>query len=355
MSPSIDPAERLLDLVIALVNTSGRMTKQQVRSSVAGYMDGAGAVSDEAFERMFERDKDTLRALGVPVLTVTDARHGDDVGYRIDVDAYALPAVQLTAAELGVLSLAVQVWQDASLRADSTRALTKLRAVGQGPSATDLLAGLAPRVRADGSAFGPLVEAVQQRQVVRFTYRAATTGEVRERTVEPWRLLARRGGWGLVGRDRDRGAARSFRLGRIQGRVRPLGPPHAFAAPTEAELTQALGGWAPGPERTAALAVVPDRAAALRARAAPDETFDIDAVPGARTVLTHRDLIHVRYRSAWELAEEVVGYGAAVVVLAPDPVREAVLGLLRAASRLDIPARVGADAGIAAVLGSADG
>ncbi len=333
MAPAIDPAERLLDLVIALVNTSGRMTKQQVRSSVAGYQD---AVSDEAFERMFERDKDTLRELGVPVLTVTDARHGDDVGYRIDPDAYALPAVQLTPAELGVLSLAVQVWQDATLRADTSRALTKLRAVGEGPSATDLLAGLAPRVRADGSAFGPLVEAVQERRLVRFTYRAASSGEVRDRTVEPWRLLARRGGWVLVGRDRDRGAARSFRLGRIQGAVRAVGAPAAFAPPTDAELADAMAAWAPGPERVATLAVLPDRAAALRARAAAAGDVDVASIPGAPQVLAGRDLVHVRYRSTWELAEELVGYGAAVVVLDPPGVRDAVLDLLRAAAQLDV-------------------
>ncbi len=333
MAP-IDPSERLLDLVIALVNTSGRMTKQQVRSSVAGYQD---AVSDEAFERMFERDKDTLRELGVPVLTVTDARHGDDVGYRIDLDAYALPAVQLTPAELGVLSLAGQVWQDASLRADTTRALTKLKAVGEGPSATDLVAGLAPRVRAGGSGFGPLVEAVQERRAVRFTYRAATTGEVRERTVEPWRLLARRGGWVLVGRDRDRGAARSFRLGRIQGGVRPVGPAGAFGPPTPEEMADALAAWTPGPERVAALAVVPDRAAALRARAVDHEALDASSVSGADAVLAERDLVHVPYRSTWELAEELVAYGAAVVVLAPADLRAAVLHLLRTASRLDIP------------------
>ncbi len=335
MAPAIDPAERLLDLVIALVNTSGRMTKQQVRSSVAGYSNSA-AVSDEAFERMFERDKDTLRELGVPVLTVTDARHGDDVGYRIDPDTYGLPAVQLTPAELGVLSLAVQVWQDASLRADTTRALTKLRAVGEGPSATDLLAGLAPRVRADGSAFGPLVEAVQERRAVRFTYRAATTGEVRERTVQPWRLLARRGGWVLVGRDLDRDAARSFRLGRIQGGVRTIGGPGAFPPPTEAELADALAAWSQGPERSAALAVLPDRAAALRARAVDDGTVDLAGIPGAPEVLVGRDLVHIRYRSTWEAAEELVGYGPAVVVLAPAPLRDAVVELLRAASRLDV-------------------
>lgn len=335
MAPSIDAAERLLNLVIALVNTQGRMTKQQVRSSVAGYQDAA---SDDAFERMFERDKDTLRELGVPVLTVTDSRHGDDVGYRIDLDTYALPAVDLTAAELGVLSLAARVWQDASLRADTTRALTKLRAVGEGPQASDLLAGIAPRVNA-GAAFGPLVEAVQERRVVRFTYRAASTGEVRERTVEPWRLLARRGGWVLVGRDRDRGASRSFRLGRIQGGVRPVGGPGGFDAPTPEEMAAATATWARGPERVATLAVVPDRAAALRARAVDTEFdrvgFDRAEVVGAEGMLAERDLVHVPYRSTWELAEELVGYGAAVLVLAPGDLRDATLTLLRAAARLD--------------------
>ncbi len=322
MAPAIDPAERLLNLVIALVNTSGRMTKQQVRSSVAGYQE---AVSDEAFERMFERDKDTLRDLGVPVLTVTDSRHGDDVGYRIDLDAYALPAVDLTAAELGVLSLAVQVWQDATLRADTTRALTKLRAVGQGPSAGDLLAGLAPHVSAE-AAFGPLVEAVQERRPVRFTYRAASTGEVRERTVEPWKLLARRGGWVLVGRDRDRGAARSFRLGRVQGGVRVQ--PGSFEPPTDDELAAATAAWSQGPKRLATLAVAPDRAAALRARAVPGGADERPAPAG-------RDLVHVPYRTTWELAEELVAYGPAVLVVGPGELRHAVLSLLRDAARLD--------------------
>ncbi len=332
MAPAIDPAERLLNLVIALVNTAGRMTKAQVRSSVAGYQDAA---SDEAFERMFERDKDTLRDLGVPVLTVTDSRHGDDVGYRIDLDTYALPSVDLTPAELGVLSLAAQVWQDASVRADTSRALTKLRAVGEGPQAADLLARIAPHVGGT-AAFGPLVEAVHERRAVRFTYRAATTGEVRERTVEPWRLLARRGGWVLIGRDRDRGAPRSFRLGRIQGGVQPIGGVAAFAEPTAEELAEAMAAWAQGPERVAALAVLPQRATALRTRAVPDESFHAEHVPGALDVLAGRDLVQVRYRSTWELAEEIVGYGESVVVLAPAPLRDATLQLLRAASRLDV-------------------
>jgi len=334
MAASISPSERLLNLVIALVNTSGRMTKEQVRASVAGYQDAA---SDDAFERMFERDKDLLRELGVPVVTVTHAGHGDDIGYRIDPDAYALPPLDLTPAELGVLALAAQVWQDQVLRADSTRALTKLRAVGEGPQSGDLVAGLAPRVRAGGGAFAPLVDAVQARQVVRFTYRAANTGEVRTRVVEPWKLLARRGGWVLVGRDRDRQASRSFRLSRIEGAVRTVGGPGAFDPPTSADLEEALAMWSGGPERVATLAVLPERAGAARARAVPGPANAPDwrADPVTGPLLAHRDLVHVPFRVDWELAEELVGYGDAVVVLDPPDLRTAVLRLLRTAATLD--------------------
>ena len=335
MAAPIDPAERLLNLVIALVNTSVRMTKEQVRQTVAGYAD---APSDDAFERMFERDKDTLRTLGVPVLTVIDAGHGDDVGYRIDPDAYALPPIDLTAAELGVLAVAAQLWQDRTLRADSDRALTKLRAVGRGPEAADLVAGLAPHARAGGDAVGPLVDAVQARQAVRFTYRAATTGEVRERRVEPWRLLARRGGWVLVGRDRDRGAARSFRLTRIDGAVAADGPPGSFPAPTPAELAEAVSMWTAAPERLAALAVRPERAGATRARAVPPPPgSDVATIPGAAAVLATRELVHVPFGSVHDLADELVGYGDAVVVLAPADLREAVLDLLTTAAALGRP------------------
>lgn len=333
MPEQIQPAERLLNLVIALVHTPGRMTKEQIRRTVAGYGDAA---SDEAFERMFERDKDTLRELGIPVTTVTAAGHGDDIGYRVDQDAYALPPLELTAAELGALSLAAEFWQDRSVRADTSRALTKLRAVGAGSGATDLAAGLVPRVRPGGDAFRPLLDAVQGRRRVRFTYRAANTGEVRERLVEPWRLVARRGGWFLVGRDVDRAAPRSFRLSRIEGRVRPEGEDGAFDPPAPRELGSALRSWDAGQERTAVLALRPERAEALRARGTATE-LPPDADPALRAVVADRDLVRVAYRATWELAEEVAGYGDAVLVADPPPLRAAVLRLLRSAAALAGP------------------
>ena len=317
------PAERLLNLVIALVNTSAAMTKQQVRAGVAGYGD---APSTEAFERMFERDKDTLRALGIPIVTVDAGGHSDDVGYRIDNDAYALGPVDLTPAELGVVALAAQLWSDKTLRTDMSRAMTKLRAAGAGEAAADAVAGLAPRVRAAGDSYVPLLEAISERRDVSFRYRAASTGQELTRHVEPWRIAARGSGWYLVGFDRGRGAPRVFRMSRIAGRVKVGARPGAFDVPAEVDVDAMLGARV-GAVRRARLAVVPERAQALRARATPAD--------GAGPRSDGRDLLDVEYRSLSAFADEVAAYGQAVVVVEPDDLRADVVRRLTAASGLD--------------------
>lgn len=318
MPDALPAAERLLNLVIALVNTTSRMTKEQIRQSVAGY---EHAPSTEAFERMFERDKETLRELGVPVLTVTSAAHADEQGYRVDADAYALPPMDLTAAQLGVLTLAVELWQDQALRVEATRGLTKLRAVGLSPAEPDAVLGLAPRVHPAGPSLGPLLDAAAERRAVAFTYRAASTGETRDRVVEPWRLVAVRGGWYLVGHDRGREAPRVFRLSRIVGQVRPVGEPGAFAVPADVDPRAMVDSALVAEARTAWLAVVPGRARALRARA--------QDVPGAPEGPAGWDVVGVPYTRASDLADEIAAATDAVVVLEPASLRESVLRRLR--------------------------
>lgn len=313
----MDPAERLLDLVIALAHAGRRMTKAQIRARVHGY---DTASSPEAFQRMFERDKEILRDLGIPLVTDTDAAHGDEIGYRIDTAGYDLPPIDLTPAEVGVLSLAAQVWRDADLRSPAARGITKLRAVGpaQDPEAG---AGLALRLRAPDEAFPAVLAALTARTAVAFTYRALSTGEVLTREVEPWRLVSQDRGWYLVGLDRARGAPRAFRLSRIEGRVRTVGTPGSAVPP--AVLPPVALDVARGPAGIARLALLPERAAAVRARAtAPADTTG------------PRDVVEVPFNDAEHLAEELAGYADSVVVLAPPILREAVLRRLRAAATL---------------------
>jgi len=339
--PGLNPAERLLNLVIALVNTNAAMTKQQVRTAVAGYAD---APSDEAFERMFERDKDMLRALGIPVVTVGTGGHTDELGYRIDQDAYALPPIDLTPAELGVLSLAAQFWQDKTLQTDINRAMVKLRAAGAGDPSVDALAGLAPSVRAVGDAYGPLMEAIEARRAVTFSYRAAYNGAVLTRHVEPWRIAARDGGWYLMCFDRDRQAPRVFRMSRIESRVRITGPAGAYEIP-DFETDVMLGKAQHGEVRAAVVAVRPERAGALRARAKPVPEGEREAyserLPGPVGAAGDRDgdqagwdILEVPYRSLSGMASEAAGYGAALVVLEPEPVRNETVRRLTAAAAL---------------------
>ena len=188
--------ERLLNLVICLLSTRRPLSKAQIRSAVPQYGE---STSMEAFERMFERDKDELRDLGIPLATThADPLFDDEVGYRIDRDAYALPEVSFEPDEMTVLGLASRVWQQASLAGPAARALTKLKAAGVEPDEGSLI-GLEPRVRTSEPAFEPLWAAVRDRVPVRFPYRRSGSSDSTERHVEPWAVASWHGRWYLTG------------------------------------------------------------------------------------------------------------------------------------------------------------
>ena len=103
MAMVAEKAERLLNLVILLLVARNYTTKEQIRALMEPYR----ASSDEAFDRMFERDKDELRALGIPLETgYVDKFFEDEQGYRIERDAFELPSIDFTADEVAVLGLA---------------------------------------------------------------------------------------------------------------------------------------------------------------------------------------------------------------------------------------------------------
>ncbi|WP_284250139.1 helix-turn-helix transcriptional regulator [Litorihabitans aurantiacus] len=325
MSTTVTPAERLLDLVIALTHTEHRMTKADVRRHVNGY---SHAGNDDAFERMFERDKVTLRELGIPLVTLTDDAHGDDIGYRIDLDGYDLPHVDLTPAEIGVLSVAAQVWDGEHLDLPARRALTKLRAVS--PAASGELSGHVLRIPPPSATFDPLLSAIADRAVVTFTYRAATSRAASQRRVEPWRLVVRDGAWYVLGHDLVRDAERLFRLTRITGAVR-VGAAGSAVHPRSAATDEGAASvdGASGTTSTARVAVRPERAAQVRLRATSVTTGD--------GRWAGWDLLALPVGDVEDLAGLLAGHTDAVVVLDPPHLRDAVVSRLRAAAALAGP------------------
>ncbi|MEI2764280.1 MAG: WYL domain-containing protein [Dermatophilaceae bacterium] len=318
--------ERLLNLVIALLSTRMPLTKARIRAAVPQYH---ATPSDEAFDRMFERDKDELRELGIPLVTqVVDPVFDDELGYRIDRREYQLPEIAFEPAEVAALALAGRAWTQATLAGPAAAALAKLTADGVALDDRSLV-GIEPRLRTADPAFEPLRKAVLERRPVSFGYRKpdATTATVRH--VQPWGLAMRRGRWYLTAHDLDRGAERVFRLGRIEGPVRPDGPAGSYEVPPEHEPRLSVDLDAadrdthrdadPGPGSPAVVRIRDGAGNTLRRRAGSSEP---DGAGWSRVTVELHDL--------GRLAAEVAGYGPDALVVSPVALRGAVVELLAA-------------------------
>ncbi|MFZ1287543.1 MAG: WYL domain-containing protein [Candidatus Phosphoribacter sp.] len=310
--------ERLLNLVIALLSTRRPLTKTQLRTAVPQYHQTA---SDEAFDRMFERDKDELRELGIPLVTaLVAAAYDDELGYRIDRREYQLPEISFEPREVAALALAGRVWSHASLAAPARAALAKLAAAGVELDDSSLV-GIEPRVRTTEPSFDAVRRAVAERREITFGYRRAD-GQAATRRLQPWGMTQWRGRWYVTGLDHDRGAERVFRLGRIDGAVRAVGERAAYEIP-EGHIPKVAVS-------TSVPAFVDQPPAVLRLRTGAGNTLR----RRARTVGEVDDTwvqIDVDYRNIDSLAQEVAGFGPDVVVEAPDTLRDAVVRLLAAA------------------------
>jgi proteasome accessory factor B len=317
--------ERLLGLVVCLLSTRRYLTAEQIRAAVPGYPE-----QDDLFKRMFERDKEDLRELGVPLETGVNHPFDEDPGYRIRQQAYQLPELRLEADEAAVLGLAARVWRRAELAGAAAGALLKLRAAGI-DAGTDtggddahspVPHGIEPRLGASEPAFGPLWEAVRDRRPVTFSYRAAGRSDPQRRELEPWGVVNRHGRWYVAGWDRAREATRVFRLGRIAGPVKFSGPAGRVTVPDGVDVREMVSNWdsAPVQEHTALLRVRAGSGVGLRRHAvsvrADEET------PGW-------DLVTTRFADLGWFADYAASFGPDAIVIDPPDLREAVIRRLK--------------------------
>jgi proteasome accessory factor B len=223
-------AERLVNLVLCLLSSRDFLTAERIRATVPGY-----AANDEAFLRMFERDKTELRELGVPLEVGRRSSFDTADGYRIARQDYELGEVELEPDEAAAVALASRLWDSPELAGPAHSALVKLRAAGV--EVAEDQGRVQPLVRSGDPAFAPLLAAVQAGRAVTFDHRrGGPGGELARRTVEPWGVVSWRGRWYLVGFDRDRAAPRSFRISRIAVPVRAIGSHGAVRVPGGVDL-----------------------------------------------------------------------------------------------------------------------
>lgn len=224
---SVRKAERLINLLVLLLESPRPVTAHEIRETIPGY----GQEQWESFKRMFERDKEELREMGIPVERgATDVWELEE-GYRVPKERYYLPDLELEDDEVAALWLAAGIVKLQDPWA-ARSALLKLGAdIPPGPDDQ-----LPARVRLDAGLAVPGLEeafaAVADRKRVTFSYRRRDG--VRARAVDPYGLVHRRGSWYLVGHDQKSDAVRSFRLDRVVGEIRqldPTGPGPEFQVP----------------------------------------------------------------------------------------------------------------------------
>ncbi len=306
--------ERLFSLVLALLATEQGLTKAEILSTVTGYAARYEQGGDRAsLERQFERDKEDLRDLGVPLETVDERGAEGDTKlqrYRIPPSRYQLPDdLEFSAEEYALLTLAAQVWREGSLSTDSRRALTKLQSLGL--RIDDDVIGFAPTIRTRDAAYEPLSAAIDRGQQVSFDYLKPGQPSAERRLVSPLALVYHEGRWHLHAHDDRADAARTFLLRRIVSVVESTGSP-ATHRPGADEPVHVLAELEALWQSTiATVATRPGSEADVVLRNRPGTT-DVDG-----RLAVHATDLDI-------LADELAAFGADVRVIEPAAVRDAV-------------------------------
>ena len=321
----VDRTERLLNLVICLLAARTPVHRAQIRERIPGYPPG-----DAAFERMFERDKDELRGMGIPIQTVLDA-HGDVLGYRIERTQAQLPAISVTAAERAVLAVAATVWDDTVAQSAAVLGARKFEAAADDsdidveldPDGVLVDTGsLVPRLSSHDAALIPLLTAVHRSLQVAFDYRTAGAQELTQRRVEPWAVISDQGHWYLLGFDLDRDDPRVFRLTRINGDIDVTDRPHTHPRPIDLNADQLRAMLAPtdpeGPA-TATVQAQAGRAAQLRRLAVR---------PAGGDVLEADTILQIQASNREHLVAVICAAGSTATVRGPLDVQQEVVAAL---------------------------
>lgn len=301
---SAQKTERLINLTLALLATKRHLTKSEIFKAVAGY-----SGSPETMERMFERDKDELRSLGIEIeVKGIDPLFEDEQGYLIRSETFQLRDNEFSKEELLYLTMAANLWHDTALGSDSKAALLKIQSLS-GPIESDAVNTPALRDSESAALLSSLFEAVDAEQLIKFGYKG------KDRTAQPFGLYTKDGFWYLVAREENE--VKSFKLLRIEGKIVKEGKAGSFKKPPEFDLIKFLSNSRSEQEILAQVLVRKEQAHVLRSKYSTREIDD------------EWDLMLIPYIYEQEIIETILWYGTNVIVNSPASLRSEVISRLK--------------------------
>ena len=301
---SAQKTERLINLTLALLATKRYLTKSEIFKAVAGY-----SGSPETMERMFERDKDELRSLGIEIeVKGIDPLFEDEQGYLVRSETFQLSENEFSKEELLYLTMAANLWHDSALGSDSKAALLKIQSLS-GPIESDAVNTPAVRDSESAALLSSAFEAVDAELIIKFGYKG------KERTAQPFGLYTRDGFWYLVAR--EEAEIKSFKLLRIEGKIVKEGKSGSFKKPPEFDLIKFLSNSRSEQEILAKVYVRKEQANVLRSKYS------------AKEINEEWDLMSIPYIYEQEIIETILWYGTNIIVDSPASLRSEVISRLK--------------------------
>ena len=301
-------SERLVNLTIALLATKRYLTKAEIFKNVAGY-----SGDPESKDRMFERDKDDLRSLGITIeLGTFDPLFEDEAGYRIKPESYALQLKDLDPLSIALLSQAGKVWRAAALGDSAQSGLRKLKSLGI-ESDIDALVELTSSNHDAPEQLTDVIDAIAERRRITFEY-LNEEQESKVRIVEPYRLSNSRGYWYLIAFDTEKNGLRTFRVDRFSSQVSSKGPSGAYEIDLEALDAEELNSVEE--LSIAKIAVRKGKVPQLRSQGVASE-FN-----------TEWDLLEISYRNEDYLLREILWAGESAYIIEPRALRERIVEII---------------------------
>jgi predicted DNA-binding transcriptional regulator YafY len=267
MPQKISKTQRWLDLISYLLGRRYPVAVGELMERLPAY----ARLKPETARRYLERDKDELRAVGIPIAYTDGTEDGGSAelqGYYLRSHDFFLPYLKVVRGEQAPRTERGQR-SAGSLRlapedvADVVEALQRIATLPESPFAADARAAYAklvldldtstlgeapihiaesPGAAASRATLNALSDALVERRTVRMRYRAAKQTEATERAVDPYGLIASGGHWYLVGHCHARGEERQFRVDRIESLTVPQGTGNraapSFTVPADFSITR---------------------------------------------------------------------------------------------------------------------
>jgi len=292
--------ERLINLTLALLSSKRYLTKSEIFKVVAGY-----SGSPETMERMFERDKDDLRNLGIRIeVRGLDPLFEDDQGYLIDSDTHQISPDNFSKEDILLLTMAANLWHGSALQQDSKAALLKIQSL-DGLVATNTVTSPVVEDNEDSKKLLLIFDAVERAISLEFEYKGTI------RRVKPYGIYTRRGFWYLAAQEKE--VVKSFKVVRIGQQIKAISKAHGFVKSPEFKLSTFIGDMNAPSTSKAEIRIRKNQALALRKRY---EVIEVDA---------EWDKVFIDYNFEEDLIESLLWYGSNLVVISPKTIRDQII------------------------------